>query len=163
MIVLSEERINANSPYQVVPIKYGFSFQTDRGIHYAITFREDQPIGNCDTYQFIIDKVDREPSSHDAKVEHTIMAILDEFFVGNLDVLLYMCDTGDNRQAARNRLFLTWFKNHADSERFTIKTADTVVEDMPIYVAIIVENRNPKLSAITEDFDQTAEALKKPQ
>ncbi len=163
MIKLSQDSINARAPYPVEPIKHGFTFETIAGIHYEITFEEDQPIGECETYQFIIDKIESERSPHDANVEQTILTILDEFFIENLDVLLYLCDTSDDRQAGRNRLFLTWFKRNASPDRFTIRTADTEVEGMRIYAAIIVENRNPKLQAITEDFDATAEALQKPE
>lgn len=159
MIVLSQENINSRSPYQVETIKNGFAFQTGAGIHYEITFKEDNPIGGCETWQFIIDKVDSQHQAHDPKVEHTILTILDEFFIEHLDVLLYLCDTSDDRQAGRNRLFLTWFKRNAEPSRFTIHTADTIVEGMHIYAAIIVENRNPKLQAITEEFNATAEAL----
>ena len=156
---ISQDNINARSPYKVEAITHGFAFVTDAGIHYEITFKEDQPIGECDTYQFIIDKVEYERSPHDANVERTILTILDEFFIENLNVLLYLCDTSDDRQAGRNRLFLTWFERNAEPNRFTIRTADAEVEGMRIYAAIIVENRNPKLQAITEDFDATAEAL----
>jgi len=159
MIILSQENINSRAPYQVYTIKNGFAFQTEAGIHYEITFKEDNPIGGCETWQFIIDKVDSQHQAHDPKVEHTILTILDEFFIERLDVLLYLCDTSDDRQAGRNRLFLTSFKRNAEPNRFTIHTADTIVEGMHIYAAIIVENRNPKLQAITDDFNATAEAL----
>lgn len=159
MIALSKEHINIRAPYKVEAIKNGFTFQTEIGCHYEIVFEEDNPIGGCETWQFIIDKVDDKHQAHDPKVEQTILTILEEFFRERLDVLLYLCDTSDDRQAGRNRLFLTWFKRNADPGRFTIHTADTVVEGMHIYAAIIVENRNPKLQYVTEDFKATAEAL----
>ena len=116
-------------------------------------------MGGCDTFQFVIQKLDHQRSPHDAKVEQAILAILDVFFKEHLDVLLYMCDDSDGREANRNRLFLAWFKKHADLDRFTIRTASAVVEGKGFYAAIIVENRNPLLETIIADFEMTAQAL----
>jgi len=160
MIELSLKQINARSPYEVSYAPNGdFAFATDLGIHYLISFEEENPVGACDTFQFVIQKLDRRRSPHDAQVERTILAILDVFFTEYLDVLLYLCDDSDGREANRNRLFLTWFCKHATPERFTICTANTVVEGKGFYAAIIVENRNPKLAEILDDFNQTTEAL----
>ena len=157
---LSLDHINERSPYYVMlSPKDNYIFETERGIHYSISFEEETPIGGCDSYQFIIEKIDKVRSSHDAKVESTILAILDEFFAEHLDVLLYMCDDSDGREANRNRLFLTWFKKHAAPNRFTIRTASAIVEGKGFYAAIIVENRNPLLETIIADFESTAQAL----
>ena len=159
MIKLSLQRINDKAPYEVKPSEDGLDFFTDFGVHYRISFTEENPIGNCDTYQFMLRKVENVQAQHDPKVEDTVLAIINEFFYANLNVLLYICDTSDGREAKRNRLFLMWFERHATPGRFTIRTAHTSIEDETIYIAIIVENRNAKLKAITDEFDATAEAL----
>jgi hypothetical protein len=157
---LSLDHINERSPYYVMlSPKDNYIFETERGIHYSISFEEETPIGGCDSYQFIIEKIDKVRSSHDAKAESTILAILDEFFAEHLDVLLYMCDDSDGREANRNRLFLSWFRKHAALERFTIRSASAIVEGKGFYAAIIVENRNPLLETIIADFESTAQAL----
>ena len=160
MIELSLEQINAQSPYEVSYTPNGdFVFATTLGIHYLISFEIEEPVGGCETFQFIIQKLDQQRSPHDDKVEQAILAILDVFFAEHLDVLLYMCDDSDGREANRNRLFLAWFKKHAAPERFTIRTASAIVEGKGFYAAIIVENRNPLLETIIEDFEMTAQAL----
>ena len=136
-----------------------YIFETERGIHYSISFEEDTPFGGCNTYQFIIEKIDKVRSPHDPEIEKTILVIIDEFFRSHLNVLLYICDTSDGREAKRNRLFLSWFDKHAEPNRFTIRTANAMVEGEGFYAAIIVENRNPLLEAVISDFVQTAEAL----
>lgn len=93
------------------------------------------------------------------KIKDTIIAIIEDFFIANQDVLLYICDTSDNREAARNRLFLRWFEQHSFG-RFTICTADSQVEDTNFYMAIIVANDNPQKDSITLDFETTAKVLK---
>ena len=160
MIGLSLEQINAQSPYEVSYAPNGdFVFATDLGIHYLISFETEEPVGGCNTFQFVIQKLENQHSPHDAKVEQAILVILDVFFKEHLDVLLYMCDDSDGREANRNRLFLSWFKKHADLKRFTICTAGAVIEGKGFYAAIIVENRNPLLEAIVADFENTAQAL----
>lgn len=160
MIELSLEQINAQSPYEVSYAPNGdFVFATRLNIHYLVSFEAEEPVGGCDTFQFVIQKLEHQRSRHDAKVERAILAILDVFFRENLNVLLYMCDDSDGREANRNRLFLTWFRKHASPDRFTIRTASAVIEGAGFYAAIIVENRNPLLETIIEDFERTAQAL----
>ena len=160
MIFLSLDSINRQDVYYVmISPQGGYIFETEKGIHYTISFEEESSFGGCNTYQFIIEKRERVRSAHDPKVEQTILAILNQFFLENLDVLLYMCDDSDGREANRNRLFLTWFKKHAAPDRFTIRSASAVVEGKGFYAAIIVENRNPLLESIIADFEMTAQAL----
>ena len=73
--------------------------------------------------------------------------------------MLYICDTSDGREAARNRLFLRWFKQADTTDRFTILTADAKVENETIYAALIVQNSHPKLSDIKMEFDMLSTNL----
>ena len=160
MIQLSLDAINEQAHYYVMlSPRGGYIFETQNSIHYTISFEEETPIGGCGTFQFIIEKMEQVRSAHDPKVEQTILAIIDEFFVEHQNVLLYMCDDSDGREANRNRLFLFWFKKNADPARFTIRAANATVEGKGFYAAIIVENKNPMLENIIEDFDNTAQAL----
>lgn len=160
MIQLSLKTLNEKSPYQItIAEDGGYDFVTSQGIHYAIYFDHDQPLGGCETFQFIIQKVEHQHSSHDPKVEQTILTIVDQFFRENLNVLLYICDDSDGREAKRNRLFLSWFNKFAEPGRFTICTASTIIEGHGFYAAIIVENRNPLLEAITDEFETASQAL----
>ncbi len=160
MIELSLETLNKKSPYKITLAEDGgYDFITSIGIHYTIYFDDDQPMGGCKTYQFIIQKVEHQHSPHDPKVEQTILNIVDQFFSEHLNVLLYICDDSDGREAKRNRLFLSWFNKFAEPGRFTICAANTIIEGHGFYAAIIVENRNPKLKAITEEFETIAQAL----
>ena len=160
MIRFSLKRILEEAPYELVLSGSDFMFQTDFGIHYDISFKkEDIVLGGCETYQFILRKVEDTRSPYDAKVETTILAIINEFFRSNLEIMLYLCDTSDGREASRNRLFLSWFDKYADERRFTICKAHANVEGEGLFFCIIVDNRNPKLNAIVADFEEKAAML----
>ena len=159
MISLSLDRINAKSPYIVVENGGGYEFRTENGILYRIRFLQEDPIGGCDTYQFAISTIDNVRSAHDPNISAITFIIIDEFFTEYENVLLYYCDSTDHREEGRNRLFIRWFEKAASPNRFTIRTTHAFVEGQGIYVAIIVENRNPLLQAITDEFEATAAAL----
>lgn len=73
--------------------------------------------------------------------------------------MLYLCDTSDGREESRYRLFLSWFDHYVEKNRFTICKAHARVEDEGLFLCIIVDNRNPRLKAITEDFEEKAAML----
>lgn len=160
MKALPIEEINTISPYKV---EYGgnddYVFITDNEIIYNISFMEDMQIAGCQTYQFSIRRLTDISKGHDLKVKSTIIAILESFFSVNHDVLIYICDDSDGREAMRNRLFAKWFKDYDENNRFTVKTANAIVEGKGFYTAIIVENSHPKLRDIIWEFKEVAKAL----
>ena len=161
MIYFSLKRILDHAPYDLLLSGSDFMFQTDLGIHYIVSFsKEDIVLGGCDTYQLIIRKIEEARSPHDSKVEATILAIIKEFFQSNFEVLLYLCDTSDGREAPRNRLFITWFDRYIDKYSFTIREAHAQVEVEGLFIFILVDKRNPNVKAIIADFDENASILK---
>lgn len=153
------DRINKTAPYEVSTEGKQLVFNTIHGQRYEVRFFEEEPVGGCETWQFSFAKADSEPAPEDPYVRFTLFAIIDEFFRENQNVLLYICDTSDHREAARNRLFIRWFKQSAQPDRFTIRSASAIIEGQGFYAAIIVENRNPLLTDITADFDKAAVSL----
>lgn len=160
MIPLSIDEINKTSPYKVNCGSHSnFGFLTTDNIIYDISFMEDMEIAGCQTYQFSIRRITDDYKGYDPKVKDTILAILEEFFNKNQYILLYICDDTDGREAVRNRLFVRWFEEYDNNKRFTIKTANAIVEGKGFYTAIIVENNHPQLHDITQEFDDVASTL----
>lgn len=160
MIYFSLNHILEQAPYKLDLLGSEFIFQTDLGIHYAVSFnKEDITLGGCATYQLIIRKIEEVRSRHDPKVEATILAIINEFFRSNHGIMLYLCDTSDGREEYRNRLFLSWFDKNTEENRFTICKAHAEVEGQGLFLCIVIDNRNPKLNAITADFAEKAALL----
>lgn len=52
-----------------------------------------------------------------------------------------------------------WFEKHADPERFTIRTTHVKIEEETLYIAVIVEKRNPLYSDIQKQIDHDVDLL----
>lgn len=160
MVDIDLTSLNSVTPYHVGKVKEGvYVFQTEGGTFYTIMFDEDMQLAGCQTYQFIIERDEKNGTDYGYAVRDTILSIIYAFFGSNNDILLYICDTSDGKETARNRLFLRWFKASLKSDDFIIKNAQAIVEDSVFYAAIIVRKDNPKVNEITEEFDYIAENI----
>lgn len=87
---LNIERINAKAPYKVTPIPGSdfVSFLTDYGVQYAVGFdKDDTTMPFTETYQFSIINGNNKKSPRDPKVRETIIAIVENFFMENQEVM----------------------------------------------------------------------------
>ena len=87
------------SPYPVWQNNNGsYTFRTDFGIIFRVIFTKNQNIWqNEEAYEFGLFNENRLASPNDPKVKATIQCIIVEFFLTNPNILLYQCETGDNR------------------------------------------------------------------
>ena len=158
---LSLQAINSNASYEVSEVGEGcYQFFTDYGVHCSVEFVPDDSLMSRETYHLVIVNVNHQNSPSDVKVRDTIIAIIDEFFESNYTTLLYICETGDKKQAFRNRLFERWFSTYARKAQYTF-VASSLRDDEGVenYAAIIVRNDNPDLSAIITEFTTTISLL----
>ena len=158
---LSLHAVIASSSYEVSAVNDGcYQFFTDYGVHCTVEFVLDDSLLSHETYHLLIVNVNHQKSPSDVKVRDTIIAIIDEFFVENNTTLLYICETGDKKQALRNRLFERWFSTYERKAQYTF-VASSLKDDEGIenYAAIIVRNDNPDLSAIVVEFTTTISLL----
>lgn len=154
MNALNLTRINNQSPYNVWQTsEEDFNFESDFGVLYRVSFRIEQTIWQDGAYEFSIINQNHKASPNDRKLRETIFCIIEEFFTSNPEILLYQCETGDNRQAMRERLFLRWFKEYEHSDKYYIKVSEIIAEEVANYTAMIVQKDNPNLEAIIQDFD----------
>ena len=109
------------------------------------------------TCVFGIRNKDRTLSHGDPKLKATVLAIIEEFFLSNHGVLLYICSTKDKKQELRFRLFLRWFNTYEHRDLYVIRTLEKVMDDkVPNYGAIIVEKNHPEFDIIMQKFDEIA-------
>lgn len=150
---LNLTRLNLRSPYMVWESESGFSFKTDSDIYYSVEFdREDSGL-DIVAYWFNLINISQKNSHNDEKIQRTVICIIEEFFRQNPDILLYMCDTADNQQAMRARLFIRWFNHYQGHDQFVIRTATVEGDEESNYVALIVQKSHPALESILQLFD----------
>ena len=89
----------------------------------------------------------------------TILYLLESFFKVNNDILLYICETGDGKQAMRNRLFIRWFQQYSEHHLYCLKTVEIQAEGMMNFAAIIVRYDNPRINEIIQEFDMITKTL----
>lgn len=151
---LDLNRLNMKAPYPVWQVAEGaYGFKTAYDVLYRIVFTPDQTIWDEGAYEFGILNENHKTSPGDKKLRDTVCCIIEEFFVSNPNILLYQCETGDNRQAMRERLFLRWFCEYEHNKKYYIKVSEIVAEGISNFAAVIVQRNNPEAAQILEDFD----------
>ncbi len=146
-------RLNFHSPYKIWVENNEYKFITDYGVSYRIIFSPNHDIWQNGAYEFSIFNENNKISPNDPKVKDTVEAIIEEFFLTNPDILLYQCETGDNRQAMRARLFTKWFNEYAGKHKFCVRVSVIHDEEIDNYIALIVQTTNPNLNSILQTFN----------
>ncbi len=160
MTPLDLTRLNYRSPYMVWSGERGYCFKTDFGNFYTVEFDPEESGLDILAYWFNLTNNNHQASPNDPKVRDTIFCIIEEFFRVNPDILLYMCDTANNQQAMRARLFMRWF-NHYDGRRdFVIRTAEVKNESQSDYVALIIQRSHPAFDDIIQLFESEIDMFK---
>ena len=160
MNALELARINRLAPYVVWLDIDGYHFKTKFGLELSVSFDEQEITGNLMAYWLNLTNRTGKSSPNDSNVQRTIACIVEEFFRTNPDILLYMCDTADEQQAARSRLFMRWFSQSEISAQFVIKSAMIRDEGQENYVALIVQHTHPLVDQILQFFDEEIEMFK---
>ncbi len=157
MVKLDWEHINSLSPYTLMsyenrPLTCWFT--TDYGVNYAVEFKADDLLSYSEIYQFVIVNINHRKSPRDSKLRQTIINLIYGFFNQRDAVMLYLCETGDNKQGQRSRLFESWFKSSPRQAEFVYLSANIRdEEDVMNYVALITRKDNPNLPEIEAEFD----------
>lgn len=159
---ISIDRINKQASYLVEPTEEDLFFQfcTDSGVHYSVGFLVDDALLESESYQLIVANLNSYKSPRDRKVRDTIIAIVDEFFYVNNAALIYLCETADNKQRMRSRLFEYWFSTYAQKARFTTMSSSIIDKEGVVnFVTLIVRNDNPHLIEIVAEFTTSIQLL----
>lgn len=163
MAPLSLDKVNSVSPYEVQMVlsPNTYCFVTEYGVEIAISFDLDDILESGESYMFNITNVNRQRSPRDMKVRDTVISIIDNFFEVNSVALLYICETGDRKQAMRNRLFDSWFAYANAQEQYVIMVANIHdMEGVDNYAAMILRKDNPKFVDYVSEFNSTINMFK---
>lgn len=153
MGILNLTQINIYAPYSVWEDGNEYLFKTEHDILYSIIFDQETIILNGQAYWFNLYNRSWKNSPNDHKIQETINYIIEDFFNNNPNVLLYMCDTADEKQEIRSRLFLRWYNNYKHKERFIFKAVEFEDEGIKNYISLIVAKANNNIEEILSIFN----------
>ena len=160
MKALDLNLVNRLSPYKVwTEDGRDFFIETTRGQIFLVGFMDDYSIWETGAYQFTINNQSHQPSPNDLKLKATILLLIEAFFAANPDILLYICETGDGKQAFRSRLFIRWFNTSKNRDAYILETAEVQEGNTKNFAALIVQKSNPRHNEIVSDFKDTIELL----
>ena len=159
MNTLNLRNINLHSPYMVGQTEENdssFYFTTDFGLKYTISFMLEHSFVLSGGYQFCINVEGAGRSPGDVKLRQTVFAIIEEFFaVNGKEVMLYLCETGDEKEGIRNRLFIRWFNNYEHRDLYIIRTAEGMLDGVKNFTALFSRKDNPRLEELLAEFEET--------
>ena len=160
MNTLDMSYINRLAPYTVwTDDGRDYYVETGRGQIFVIGFMDDYSVWQTGAYQFTITNQSHQPSPNDRRLRETILLLIEAFFTANPDILLYICETGDGKQAFRSRLFVRWFNTYSGRDAYVMETAEVQEEHTRNFAALIVQKSNPRLAEILAEFDETISIL----
>lgn len=139
-----------------------YTFLTTSNIVYEIHFKPTQYLFGEDsdfsktTFEFTIIVVDN-PSIHtpkfDARTSKTIAAIFNNFFSNSPNnVIIYICDSSDNRQMIRKLKFDRWFEIFKGSEYIKIDYSLIDIDKIVYPISLIIKRTNPLAAKISSEF-----------
>lgn len=154
---LSLTQINAKAPYHVVWAEENkaFIFESDYGVEISVSFDVSWIISNPPAYELTIANHNHKPSPRDRKVRDTVGAIVEEFFRENQTAILYICETGDQKQAMRSRLFMVWLDKFNTNGEYEVLTASMNDEGVENYAAMILRKDNCHFAEYVAEFNDT--------
>ena len=86
------------------------------------------------------------------KIGRTVSSIVHSFFRNPSNILVYICDTSDKHQAARDRKFKIWFKQYASLDDLVFVSEVTDVEDDSYFASMILSRRTTDFYQIQTTF-----------
>ena len=157
MVTIDLIRVNANALYTVKPAPYAelsYMLTTDYGVNYTISFMPSDLMPEYDAYEFAISNTKNRKFLRDYKLRQTILSLIYEFFRQRNAVMLYLCETGDNR---RNIGAVCLNRGSAGYQKtFVLMTAELPDEyGIWNYVALILRPDHPLFVSIAQQFSDT--------
>jgi hypothetical protein len=143
-----------------------YIFETDFEITYEIKFvpsgyiwEPATPFFKDNTFEFIIAILEKNKNPPlDKKIPDTIALIFKDFFTDKRNLVVYICDSSDNKQAIRFRKFNTWFHQYKGMN-FMKLDLPIPEGDVTIFTSLIMRLDNPNKGTIMVEFDKLASDL----
>jgi hypothetical protein len=73
---------------------------------------------------------------------------------------LYLCETSDGKQKARERLFKSWINSYDYARHFVFLSTSITAEGIENAAALIIRTDNPKLRLVIDEFLEVTDLLR---
>ncbi|MCY7420715.1 MAG: DUF6169 family protein [Chitinophagaceae bacterium] len=145
--------------------EYSYEFLTEQRIRYSIYFLDysymfsDYPAIAQNIFSFNIDVLDGNADSSvtDDRVGVTILEVFKIFFSRIENVVVYVCDSIDDRHLARKRKFDLWFWKYNDGSLLK-EDGIAMIEGVEIYNSLLLHKANKKLTEIILAYKELNES-----
>lgn len=146
--------------YDVEETEYGYSFITDSGITYFLTFIAYPAVSDflaTNIYMFNIERGDMSVGGQDdERIRNTVAFVLTAFFEKHEDALITIYDINDGKQYARKRLFDRWFEMYNAGHLMKIDET-CMVEDIQTFVSLMFSAEHYDKENLQKEFKKLAE------
>jgi hypothetical protein len=139
-----------------------FFFKKDNEIVYEVKFKDTSYLfTNYSNISFeafelgiiVSENFTEQKPPLDSRIPVTIAAIFYDFIGRNNEqVVIYICDSSDDKQAIRHRKFTQWFESFKGNDFVKINAPITDNRTVVYYTSLIIHRYNPKRQEITEAF-----------
>lgn len=157
-MVLNLNILNLQNHYELVDSENGYTFETEYGQIYSLSFLFYLPINinpNYQIYTFNLEPLNSVRSIGDIRIELTIQYALKKFFENKLNAIFVVFDSYDGRHRARARLFDRWYKN-SKTENIDRVDAIGIIDNIEIISSLFMEKTNPYFEEIKSSFTELA-------
>jgi len=146
--------LNLQNPYELVDSDNGYTFETEYGQIYSLSFLFYSLISNSKNYRvytFNLEPINSVKPVIDNRIEITIQFALKKFFEKKVNALIVVFDSCDGRHQARARLFERWYRN-SNVQNIHKIDATGVIDDTEILTSLFLETSNPYYDEIKASF-----------
>jgi len=146
-----------------------YTFQTTHGYHYEVYFVhssyyfQENTHFNQNVFELVIKLLDSEhtlKTVRDSNIPPTIASIFVDLFQDHEKVVVFSCDSSDNKQAARHRKFDDWFLKFNDD---SFDKLNGIIEDttyhIQYFMSMILRKDNPFKNEIIVAFEELTASL----
>jgi hypothetical protein len=133
------------------------TFTTRFHIEYTLTL-SSYPMGEFRVFSLSLD-TDSERPVIDYWIKHTVIKVISDFLKNDSNVILYICDSMDNREKKRFNAFHYWYDKAIEFHNYIGKYDNPVKSygDYSIYSSLLYNKENPLSHLIIEEFKKQME------
>ena len=158
-----------SSPYNYIPYETGYSFTTDSGKQYIISFLTcSEYLFGTDIYglvrlvdfSFFVQKKSNLGVSYDPRIAPTIIDILDQLFDVNPEyAVIVTYDSTDGRHLVRKRKFDSWYRRYIPSHSIEKYDAYSGSDRLQYIHSLFIRTDNPYRYKILTELNEFIQVL----